>query len=879
MVELNAVWDGWQKPIDSLQKKLDKAEQRQLVGSKSRGIERVQQKLGKLKVTLNYICEHHPGLAAGEQSIAMSDAAVQNLMDGACHSGAGQTIKDAQRYLFSGLTRGVKELGWRLSAPAPIMSIQTAPSMFSPEMAARLVDYDALNQQFMATLSDEPGGCARCMEQDAGELLFSMVFHSAVLSKRWFRRVSAAIRAGVVTIDELSWLELERSPGGELVETSQQSGRRIFLAPVTQLLLRRWYVRWGKAWPDVDSEGRKSADEMLLQDYISELSRDLGISSRQSKDVFAMAEANLATVAPGFMVHYARTPDLGASLPLPNWLRLITGQVLATAQGKEVAKESEAETQFISAAKIHDPEYPLSDQRLRFKNLRHALTLFERQLEVIGNQRGLRGSGNGRKKLKDAQGNAFSAISKAGSGPEASVILQLMCHYARFLTCQEGLALSRWREKIRNVALLKPLLDYATDIQSESSLEPDEWHAIYESVIAAHPGNSARLQVTLSNWHEFLHEFYGVERVALDGGLSYGVDAKMVTPREYQQAKQHLVQQTGDEFASIQLALLILGYRCGLRRTEAWFRQLGDFQGLDDPAVTFSELLVRPTTLARVKSDSALRRLPLKILLPPDEQTWMESFLRDRKQRRHNDEPRVPLFADPVSGHFRITERMAFDGLTLLMRTVTGDRDFRFHHLRHSFASITLFQLLERQPFELLPADWFPDEDVQRRSKDDQTLLWKQAGLGDACRGLALLAQWMGHSSERVALRSYTHLLDYLLGWYVKNRINPQLSIDQQAQLLNKSPSALERYRHRNGLADRRTPATRLAKVAGMPVKAHSDLPKMHNAPEHIHLPSGFVRQDVNPVLPYRLELEIQLRQGAPAMSQQKRLCKRLHRS
>lgn len=865
MAEPDLIWGGWQKPIDNLQKKLDKAEQHQLVGSKSRGIERVRQKLSHLSMTLNYIRENHPGLAAGEQSIAMSDAAVQKLIDGACQSGAGQTIKDSQRYLFSGLTRGVKELDWRLSAPAPIMSIQAAASMFSPNMAARLVDYDALNEQFMDSLSQNPDRHVPSMERDAGKLLFSLVFHSAVLSTRWFRRISAAVRAGIGTTDDQTWLELEE-PLGESGEHIKKSGRRVFLAPVTQLLLKRWCLRWGKAWPDIEGEGRKSADERLLHDYVADLSRDGGLPLCKARDVFVLAEANLATVAPGFLVHYARTPDLGSSLPLANWLRIATSQVPVTPPGKGNASEvdSVAETQLINAGKIHDPGYPISDQRPRFKKLKHTMASFERQLEIVGSKSTTQGAKKGRKTLIDAQANASKAIDKLASASDSSVVLQLICHYARLLTRHEELALNHWREKIRNVALLKPLLDYATDIQSESSLEADEWQAIYESAIAANPGNSARLQVTLSDWHAFLQEFYGVERVALDGGPSYGVDAKIVTPREYHQAKQSLLKQADDEFASVMLALLILGYRCGLRRTEAWFRQLGDFQGLDDPTITFSELLVRPTKFAGVKSDSALRKLPLSILLSPDERIWLEGFLRDRKQRRHNDEPRVPLFADPVSGHFRITERMAFGGLTSLMRSVTGDHDFRFHHLRHSFATITLFRLLERHSFELLPVTWFPDEDEQQLSNKGQTPLWKQAGLGDACRGLALLTQWLGHSSERVALRSYTHLLDYLLGWYINDRINPRLSIDQQAQLLDKSPSALERFRHRNGLADRQTPAKRLAEVSRIPAKAQLDLPRMREAPEHIDVPSGSARQDVNPLLPYRLALQMQLRQSPP---------------
>ncbi len=863
MVELKWVWEGWQKPIGKLQKIIEDPRKKQLSGSARRSVGRLHARLGHLQTSLEYISEYYPALAQGNPGVLMSDTEVTELIHGACLSGAGEKIKDSQRYLYQGLKKGVEDLGWRLSPPAPIASVQIRPSMFSPSMTTLLTDYDALDDQFMATLSR--GSDDQCIELDAGELLFSMVFHSAGLSKRLFLQVSAAIRAGVAIKDELSWLELDRSLDDTSVEKSKERRRRIFLAPVTQLLLRRWYLRWGKAWPDVEGEGPRSGDEQLMKTYVDHLARDIGMPSHRYKKVFDMAESNLTSRAPGFIVHYARTPDLGVSLPLANWMRLITGQVSVTAQRADLNRKPDL--QLFSAPQTRSADYPLCDQRPPFKNLKHALTKFERQLEIMEKKRSHPGPGEGTQ-LTNARSNASKAIRGIASRPKTSVILQLICHYALFLTRQEGLSFVHWRERIRNVAYLSPLLDYDTEVQSEFSLETDEWQAIYEAVITGHPGDDAALQKTLSDWHEFLHQFYGVERVALDGGSGYGVDAHIVTPREFLAAKQHLMNQVGNEFASVQLALLILGYRCGLRRTEAWARRFADFHGLDDPSVESPELVVRPTKIAGVKSDSALRKLPLRLLLTQDELAWLADFVRDRKQRGASNDCNIPVFADPVSGTFRITERMGFEGLTTLMKAVTGDENFRFHHLRHSFASITILRVLERTPFELLHADWFPSVDEALGPNNGQALFWKQAGLGDACRGLALLSQWMGHSSERVTLRSYTHLLDYLLGWFVRNRINPSLSIDQQVSLLDKRPASLERFRHRHGLADGQTPAKRLVEVTRTPKEFQLELPSMRNAPEQLPVPSVSSKQDINPLLPYRLELQTHIWKSATCNEQ-----------
>ncbi|WP_375176620.1 hypothetical protein [Marinobacter mobilis] len=817
--------------------------------------------MSHLEATLDYVCTHYPRLAAGEPGLTMDATAVDSLMQEACQTNGGQGVKDKQRYLVKVLTRGVKELRWQLPVPSPVQTVHMFPSLTTPDMAARVDDYDRINDAFLAglqvTKSDDT--TIEDMEWDAGELLFSFVFHSGVISRRWFNRLSEAIRSGAGSYGDETWLELGHASAGNSSGASTLQCRRVILSPITMLLLRRWYLRWGKEWPYADDQdGRQSTDEILIRRFVDVLIGRFNITLHRRLDIFAIAEANLVTVTPGFLVHYARTPDLGASLSLSNWMRLISSGT--TVQSKLSRIQNDRENVMVGSPTLIPPGYPLSDQRPIFNRL---LKLLRPLVSASIGSRGKTEKGQNRMAVELAKMAIFKKIDRLASKEGSSVLLQLMCHHCRVLLRADELVPVSLQQKIRDFRYLKALLPFATDIQDPESLDGDEWQSIYESVTSECPGDAGELRRALFDWHEFLHQYYGVPRVPTDNGASYGVDAAILTPVEYHKAKAFLMARPEDELACIQLALLIMGFRCGLRRTECWARQYGDFHGLGDPAIRNPEMLVRPTKLAGVKSDAAIRRLPLCLLLTAEELDWLAGFVRKRQLLRANNNVREPVFADPVSGTFRVTEAQAFDGLTAVLKCITGDDDARFHQLRHSFASLALMRLLERKPFDFMPKHWAQSNGVELMPVLHDRTHMGTAGLSNPWRALSQLSQWMGHSSERVTLKSYSHLLDFLLGQY-RLRDDPSLTVAQQAVLLDKSVAALERFRHRARLTDRMTPVTRLAAFVRMPAKGLMKLPTMSDQIRPLPVALHKVADDVNPLLPYRLACQTFIRTQAP---------------
>jgi|GEM_PF-3329462 len=858
-----AVFEPLNKPIDALKKRLSAANQGPSVGSEYRANNRNAEKLGHLEAVRDYLREHHPELASGQRGLTMTAEEVALLIDNTCQTVEGRAVKDRQYYLVKLLEEGVKTRNWQLPVPMPVQSVQMFSSFTTPDMGARLADYDQINDAFLASLESAAPElpAEEAMERDAGELLYSLVFHSGVTARRWFNRLSEAIRQGAGSVDDYTWLELESTSLGGRTRPSTDTCRRVILAPITELLLRRWYLRWGSNWPEVNEvKGKASPDEELLKRFVGGLIEANRITLNRPLHVFAVAEANLVMVAPGFLVHYARTPDLGASLPLSNWMRLLTGGTVVRPALQ--ASQAERENEMVGSPALIIPEFPLTDQKPFFKRLMKRVRFLASEALTAQGARDPIGTDRQRRDVLATKAEVFKTLDKIAEEKGCSILVQLMCHYVRALLRTDESVSPALQQKIRNLQHLELLLPYATDIPNPESLDSDEWQSIYETVVSGFPGNGGVLRQTLSEWHEFLHRYYGMPRIPMEEGSGYGVDAAILTPLEYHRAKGFLMARADDELAGIQLALLIMGFRCGLRRTECWARQYGDFHGLGDPTVNNPELLVRPTKIAGVKSDAAIRRLPLRLLLTGDELEWLTGFVNGRKLRRANDEARDALFEDPVSGTFRIQEKWAFDGLTALLRSVSGDENIRFHHLRHSFASLTLLRLLERKPFDLLQETWVRSNDVELMPAVHGSGNTVNAGVANAWRPLSQLAQWMGHSSERVTLKSYTHLLDLALRQYLLSD-DRSYTIAQQQTLLDKTSGALERFRHRAQLKDRVTPGITLAAVARIPAKGLMALPKISDKKKELPPVVNRVAEDINPLLPYRVSCQVFIRTQA----------------
>ena len=252
------------------------------------------------------------------------------------------------------------------------------------------------------------------------------------------------------------------------------------------------------------------------------------------------------------------------------------------------------------------------------------------------------------------------------------------------------------------------------------------------------------------------------------------VDASLITVDEYLEVLQRIVGLNNfadsNDRSAARIAL-ILGYRCGLRRSEVEWLRISDFDRINF-------LHVRPTEMRALKTSNARRDLPLELLVPPKELAQLRR--RISQVRALALKKKIPLqgallfseAGDPA----RLMADFSSKVLGMIRWAFQGDerRDwapidpsFRFHRLRHSCATVSLLRL------------WPELHAIARHifgKKAKATLQWiiedskhfreRLMGCSVTEVDLQAVALLLGHGAAATSLEHYVHVLD----WYERPR-------------------------------------------------------------------------------------------------------------
>lgn len=818
------VWDGWVAPIDQLRKKIAQQKEAGLRGVNRRKHKRLQDRERWLCRGLERLKQASPKLYVGENDVCLSSSQMDWVVEQVCKELSGYELRHVQRYSVKALTRGVGELGWDVPVPVPLVLCSMEPSNATPETAQLWARYDALNDAFYER--NQVQNDTASVEDDAGELLFSMCFHSGVIHKRWLNLVPDAVRRGAGVHHDIVWLDLGIENNLENSDYEDYR-RRQFLAPVTQLLLWRWYKRWGRTWPKDPKTKNFRQTHALLNTFVSTLCAQADLNKSTASQCLAMSRANLVSLVPSSLVHYLTSRRVGPSLIENDWLRLITGGKIEAESSTESRERSIAPPEPLRTGN------PFPEQAKLFNELRNAISRKSHEKSIVFI-------------------NEFLVRS------EVSPLLQLIAHWARHLLANGGMARARLKNNtvVRYLNWIKKLLDYSGELADPLNLDEDSWQAVYDELLANSQGVVVDRAGRLAAFHQFLVQAFGVPPVDVAGmSADRQVDARILTPIEYQKSLARLrAEAASDRLAQVREILLIFGFRLGLRRGEAFSRQFGDFLGLDDGMTEKVELLVRTNPNARIKSQTATRRMPLWLLLTAEELQTLRKFYARQKNLIPGDAAGKGLFSSITGSSWQAIETSVYQPLTEALQDVTGYRRFRYHHLRHSFVTFTCLRLFESQPVEFIPARWRTCEQGTELLPCTDKCLWEQAGLVDSGQAIWLLALWAGHASPQVTLECYTHLMDWLVGGHLQRAQDPQLALVSQQVLLDKSGSALEKYRARKGFSGSETHASDIAKVlaGSWPQKGRKQLVQWTEHKEYV--PEIPATQTVNWLAPYLLQ-------------------------
>ena len=228
-------------------------------------------------------------------------------------------------------------------------------------------------------------------------------------------------------------------------------------------------------------------------------------------------------------------------------------------------------------------------------------------------------------------------------------------------------------------------------------LEADQYDYIYELALEINShSDQTRFLNNIRDFHTFLVDaglapsidWITFKQKVYENRIIASVDANIITPVEYEQALGILYKygesgKCNQRNAMLYCALLICGYRFGLRISEALHLQYRNIQHNQD--WSFIVVNISNTLFADTKSASGRRQIPLIGNLSPLEKTIIQTVFSPSLPAQ--DDELSAVFGEESSPRELFDTTSASQTLQAVLKQVTGDSSAHYHLLRHAFNS------------------------------------------------------------------------------------------------------------------------------------------------------------------------------------------------
>lgn len=749
------------------------------------------------------LAKMHPGFIAGTEPPMWNDREMRSAFLEVCKTLSTVRERETFNFLVKGTEALVRAKGWDLPIPAPITEVRNTASAFMPTTFQTLPAVGRLREAVLKAATD-PGFYARknnaYLERahdsrrkkrartwttlqglHLGQILASVVLFGGAVSRPLTNAILEALAGGPRIHGDLLWLPLSVRPHsgrrqaerlgiepeeGSDPEIERRLFRRYFPDPLSGLLILK-YVR---TYPEHLEIEYQHLDE-LLRFYLASINHGL----ESTPNLAALIQISLqhaALLMPASLVEYASNILWARSVPEDTWVRI--RRRLAAPMGQSAADHASPIGRRTNITRADG--YP--DQHAELIKLRN-------QLPTLGQA--------AREKDPDKARALEAEIAWDNFCPMLYAIGQ-WCRYLATPRSSGGrnLRISSLRTYLSRVG--KRLLVHGLEFDLNGA-EEEDFNELYSLVLdnIDDPINRQGVNKRLTDFHRFLVRRIGAPPVEMVRGPAdfSSVDANFITETEYQHAMKLLQERRGPSQAAkvAQRLILLLGYRAGLRRSEAKYLRLTDVQIEQTRSgdLLSVELTLRSHSMRRLKTRHAQRRLPLDVLLTADELTEFVDYVRLRRSEQDSNAHEL-LFARRGPGRSPLDDDETFTPIRLALRAATGDANVRFHHLRHSFANLLLLRLWRIRHPETFTDTWAPFlKDLPFDESDDQGL-WR-ALVGDDLQSptrklLYAVSTAMGHADPASTLANYWHFFDIALGGFL-HHCAPDASVEAQAMLLD----------------------------------------------------------------------------------------------
>ncbi len=738
---------------------------------------------------------------------------VENILKTLTSDCNGYTAKLRHNYFVKFLKQHSINSNAHIFIPSPMFILTRERSPFTPDSFKQLNALKRINNSFLYTLEDpefrmrnnQYSKRLNYRKKDsslqkllAAQILYSSIVNGGLLQKNLITEFGNALDSRLIIENNLLWLEISVNESQD--DISQTSYRRWFPDPLTAMLILRW-KRKKFEWPNNKSKKSTVKQASLLLKYFF---RNLGFCVNEQPTLSQLintATTKIGLTNPQYLIQYANKTGLSTSLPAQSWARLLKDYTPNEMTNPYSTVDSIETNSYLAKENIKTKSSSLRNQNPQQYN-------FKKQIWNILKQ-------DKNRKINKAQVVKELTMFLNSKQNQPSIILAVAGWSINMMSndCVSGKPLKASSMKTYFSAIAPPLILHASDINI-LELDHDDWLSLYDHVLNESKTILSRSYKAgrLIEFHRYLQYEHGIKAVTIEGvtSISSSVNANIISPREYINVQNYITNNRNQPLrhTTIQKLILTLGFRTGLRRNEVAKLRIIDFQDgqekndIDLIQSPRPEILIRNNPYRSIKSNTSIRRIPLYPLLTESELNelinWKAKRLEETPFSEINSEL---LFCEEGQDTTPIDDNF-IDTVQEAMRNVCNDPTLRFHHLRHSFANITLLRLLNDDYHDLLPHEWIVD------TEGNDILPWPRKSL----RALLLLTEptptrkllytvsaLCGHIDPRETLNSYLHLLDYIQGKELQ-KDNKYISLKVQANLLGISQKSIGKHRERNNL-------------------------------------------------------------------------------
>ena len=311
--------------------------------------------------------------------------------------------------------------------------------------------------------------------------------------------------------------------------------------------------------------------------------------------------------------------------------------------------------------------------------------------------------------------------------------------------------------------------------QNIDDFDEADFESLYAEIIGLSRTTSAKNETAklLDDFHEHLVNVYGAEPVEpLSAGTVAHVKAGYISETMFQAilyACKNL--NINKEKKDAIYTALILGQRFGMRIGEIAKLKLTEISG------TVEDLEVRNNIYGDNKTSSALRSLPIDLLLSPEELRFLTALYHRRVEEKGQT-----LIAD-ASGQTVFKNQLS-QMVSGLIKKVTGLSYLTAHNLRHScLSNIQLLHFLyDSETLNNTAAHESLKDLLPYEKADAWNIYYKLFGSRKSISNY-IIAGVAGHSEPSVSFNNYIHFTDIQIGLQLWN-IDYQLSENQKSYLL-----------------------------------------------------------------------------------------------